>query len=480
VFALKITRVFRPLAAALVACVLAVCLASCGSTSSPVAKPAKGSFKTEGKGYRFDCNGWVYVHVEGSPYERGFQNGKLVAPEIKSMIAAITFAFKHDMSGLWKSLTGGATKIFMSKIDPEYIQEMQGIADGARAAGVDVSLADIVTLNGSIELKDYWYPNFGKTDTGVTSGGCSAFIATGKYTADGKPVVAHNTWSPYLEGQEFNIITDIKPDKGHRILMQSMPGGIFSAVDFFVTDARIMGTETTISGYSDFDVNGTPEFIRARRAMQYANNLDDFVALMRQGNNGGYANSWLIGDAASGEILRFEQGMKHDKVQRTRSGYYVGSNGPSDDDLRNLETSGSGYFNIKGSVGARRVRLQALMDENIGSIDVPTGQAIISDHYDVYLREDKPGVRTVEGRGDMDSAEYTAGTAYYPQGALDGKVMDAREAMSMSFDARWGSSSGLPFDAKEFLEEQPQFSYMAGHLKSRPTEPWTLFKAGMK
>ncbi|MEA3493142.1 MAG: hypothetical protein U9R38_02000 [Candidatus Margulisiibacteriota bacterium] len=33
--------------------------------------------KTYGKGYRFEKNGWVYVHIEGEPYERGFQHGYL-------------------------------------------------------------------------------------------------------------------------------------------------------------------------------------------------------------------------------------------------------------------------------------------------------------------------------------------------------------------------------------------------------------------
>jgi len=470
----------RPLAVALIVCALALCIASCGAPASQSAKPAPGSLQTSGKGYRFTSNGWIYLHLEGSPYERGFQNGKLVAHEIKKVIDAVSFSMKNDMSASWSVLTKGADEVFMSKIDPEYIEEMKGISEGAKSAGVDLSLADIVALNGYIELKDYWYPTVEAAGNGVRSGGCSAFIATGRYTADGRPVMAHNTWNGYIEGQYFNVITDLKPDKGHRVFMQSVPGAIGSATDFFVTDAHIMGTETTIAGYSGFDPNGTPEFVRARRAMQYAGNLDEFVALMRKGNNGAYANSWLLANAASGEIMRFEQGLKHDAVQRTRSGYYVGSNGPSDTDIRNLESSHTGYFNIKDSVGARRTRLETLMADNLGAINVGKAKSIIGDHFDVFLNQDKPGIRTIEGRGDLESAAFTSGTAYYPQGAVDGKVMDAREAMAMTFDARWGSASGLPFDAAQFLKLQPQYSYMGGQLKDRPTEAWTLFKAGLK
>lgn len=471
----------RPLAVALIICALALCIASCGSsTASQAPKPAPGSLKTAGKGYRFESNGWIYLHVEGSPNDRGFQNGKLMAPEMKRLIDAISFNMKNDMAAGWSGLTKGAQEVFMSKIDPEYLEEMRGISDGAKSAGVNLSLADVVALNGYIELKDYWYPTAEAGATGTPSGGCSAFVATGRYTADGRPVMAHNTWNSYIEGQYFNVITDLKPDKGHRILMQSVPGAIGSTTDFFVTDAHIMGTETTISGYSGFDPNGTPEFVRARRAMQYAGSLDEFVSLMRKGNNGAYANSWLLANAASGEIMRFEQGLKHDAVEHTKSGYYVGSNGPTDTNIRNLESTRTGYLNVKDSVGARRTRLETLMAQDRGAIDVAQAKEIIGDHYDVYLHKDKPGDRTIEGRGDLDPDQYSSGTAYYPQGAVDGKVMDAREAMSMAFDARWGSASGLPFDAAQFLKLQPQFSYMRGALKNRPTETWTLFNAGMK
>ncbi len=46
-----------------------------------------------------------------------------------------------------------------------------------------------------------------------------------------------------------NVVIDIQPDKGHRILMQTMPGWIHSGSDFFITDAGLVGTETTIVGF---------------------------------------------------------------------------------------------------------------------------------------------------------------------------------------------------------------------------------------
>jgi hypothetical protein len=47
--------------------------------------------------------------------------------------------------------------------------------------------------------------------------------------------------------------------------------------------------------------NGIPEFVRARKAMQYAASIDDFARIMKDGNNGGYANNWLVADRKTNE-----------------------------------------------------------------------------------------------------------------------------------------------------------------------------------
>ena len=44
--------------------------------------------------------------------------------------------------------------------------------------------------------------------------------------------------------------------------------------------------------------------------------------------------------------------------------------------------------------------------------------------------------------------------------------------------ARWGAAHGMPFNAKKFPEQHPQYDWMNGLLKNRPTQPWTVFKSG--
>jgi hypothetical protein len=265
--------------------------------------------------------------------------------------------------------------------------------------------------------------------------------------------------------------------------MQSVPGFIDSATDFFATSAGIMGTETTIGGCQTYDPNEDPEFFRIRKAMQYAQTLDEFVDIMKKRNNGGYANSWLLADTNTGEIMRFELGLKFSGIDRTKDGFYVGFNGPADPKIRNQECPGSAalYYDIRTSVGARRVRLNELMQEHYGKIDAEIAQEILADHYDVYLKEEKLGSRNVEGHYELDAFEYwPARLPFMPAGAVDGKVMDSDLAEQLSFWARWGSSSGMPFDAEDYFNEHKQWDHLKGYIKDRPTQPWTLFAAGEK
>ena len=141
-------------------------------------------------------------------------------------------------------------------------------------------------------------------------------VATGSYTHDRKVVIGHNNWTDYLTAARWNVIFDVTPAKGHRFIMDGMPGLIHSGDDFGINNAGIVITETTISQFHGFDPNGIPEFVRARKAMQYSSTIDDFAAIMREGNNGGYANNWLIADTRANEIASLELGLKNVHLSR--------------------------------------------------------------------------------------------------------------------------------------------------------------------
>ena len=88
---------------------------------------------TQDKGYRFERGGWIYVHLEGSPHDIGYQHGYLLAPEIADAFAAVRLEMTHDTGRDWDFFRRAAREMLWPKIDPEYQAELQGIVDGLQA-----------------------------------------------------------------------------------------------------------------------------------------------------------------------------------------------------------------------------------------------------------------------------------------------------------------------------------------------------------
>ncbi len=434
------------------------------------------------KAERHERKGWIYLRVEGAPRECGFQHGYLLAKEIAECLRVRRAMWENQSAMEWAWLVERSSKFFTPRVDEENLAEIDGIVEGLAAAGVQTSRDEIVAFNGYFELAWYWWPKEKKKilENAPAPGkqACSSFVATGSFTADGGVVLAHNTMFDY-PGADANVIIDLVPTKGHRILMQTFPGWIHSGTDFFITDAGLVGSETTIGDFEGFEENAIPEFVRMRRATQDAGSIDEWCDIMKQGNNGGYANAWLLGDVNTGEIARLELGLKYVRLERTRDGYFCGSNVAEDLKLLRLETTRS-EVDVRTSAAARRVRWKKLMAEHKGRIDLELAKRFEADHFDTYLGKVNPSGRTICGHFELDPQPFGKGIPFEPSGTFDAKVVDTRLAKQMAFAARWGTACGIPFDAAKFLAKHPQFDWMQDILKSRPAQPWVVFRAGEK
>lgn len=446
-------------------CAFAFCLAAHADTSPLL----KGGFREAAKG------GWIAIHLEGSPEAVGYQHGFLLRAEIEDSQRSIALATTHETKHSWADLRKLSDRYFVPKLPEEYRAELSGMAEGIREAGGKLDLTDLVTMNAYMEFS-YYYDSLsrGKKTVSHAPDHCSAFIATGSYTKDGKVVVAHNNWSDYLTGTRWNIVFDVAPAKGHRFTMDGMPGLIHSGDDFGINDAGIMITETTISNFFGFDKEGTPEFIRARQAMQYSESIDDFARLMKEGNNGGYANTWLIGDRKTGEIGRLELGLKNVTLDRTKDGYFVGSNFPINPKLISEETNyPASNPNTPNEV--RHRRWQQLMTEHKGKIDVELGKKFETDHYDVLTKEIDPNERTLCGHVDKSSRGLPPWQeSFGPAGVAQVKVTDSSMAEKLEFLAGMGHPCGVEFHASEFLRAHKQFAWQKSLLRDVKDNGWIV------
>ena len=455
----------------LITIVFAISHASSRAAKAP--SELQGAFRLPEK------NGWTYVHLQGTPHEIGFQNGYLLAPEIDDMLKVVMLETKHEYKKDWSFFRDAAQNMMWPHIEQEYRDELQGIADGAAAHGVSIDVWDVVGINASTEW-GYYNAQYDKehaikTESAAVPEHCSAFVATGSYTKDGKAVIAHHNWSTYLEGERWTIIYDIVPANGYRMLMDGLPGVIHSADDYVINTAGMAITETTIGHFSGFDTSGIPEFVRARKAAQYSASIDDFTRIMKDGNNGGYANTWLVADTRKNEIGRLELGLKNVTLERTSDGYFVGSNFPINEKLIREETD----FNPKDagqSSVARHVRWEQLMRQNMGKIDVASAQRFLADHFDTFEKKEDADERTLDGHVDL-SPRGSGGWVgpFGTAGAVQNKAADASMIAKMTFNAAAGHACGKNFKATEHLSAHPEYDWQKPLQRDMDAYPWTTF-----
>jgi len=463
----------------LTAFVLTAMSLSLSSSSSSQAGTTQDELK--GAFRRPENNGWTFVHLQGTPHQIGFQNGYLLAPEIDDTLKVTILEQTHDSKKDWQFFRNAAQTMMWPHIEQEYREELQGITDGVNAHGGKVDLWDVVALNAAEEWSYYVKEYNG--EHGIKSAAsravpehCSAFVATGSYTKDGKVVIAHNNWTNYLDGERWTIIFDIVPAKGHRMLMDGLPGVIHSADDFVMNAAGIIITETTIGHFYGYDPAGIPEFVRARKAAQYAASIDDFARIMKEGNNGGYANTWLIADIGKNEIGRLELGLKNVTLERKGDGYFVGSNFPINENLIRQETDDFDPSDMSESSNARHVRWEQLMAEHKGRIDLAAAQRFLADHYDTFENKEDPDERTLDGhidfspRGDGDW-QPPFGMA----GAVQNKATDASLAAEMTLVAAAGHACGVDFKAADHVRAHPEFAWQKNLQRDMNAYAWTTF-----
>jgi hypothetical protein len=437
--------------------------------------------------YSFERGGWVYVHLEGDPATIGFQHGYLLAKEIEDAFPAVQAGMMHSTQRDWGFFRQVAREMLWPKIDPEYQQELQGIVEGLNAhTGSQLDVYDIVALNSFEEVPDYYVPWLNKKEKLANApnlkspGNCSAFVATGSWTKNGQIVIAHNNWTSYMNGERWRIIFDIQPAHGYRILMDGFPGVIASDDDFGINSDGLMVTETTITQFEGWDPNGKPEFFRARKALQYADSIDAYAKIMLDGNNGGYANDWLLGDRKTGEIAQLELGLKAYKLWRTKDGVFAGSNWARDPKVLKEDTPQFDPSNLESSPNARRVRWEQLLNENKGKIDVSLAQQMLADHADSFEKKTEANERTLCGHVEatVRGVSVWEWGAFYPGGAVQGKAADSAMAKDMRLVARTGHPCGEDFLAQPFLAAHPEYAWEEPYLRDMKAGPWTEFHSG--
>ncbi|MBI5760258.1 MAG: hypothetical protein HZA46_17215 [Planctomycetales bacterium] len=365
--------------------------------------PDPASVVRFGPAWRYPQDGWIVLHIEGSPYDRGYQHGRLLAREIADYIQSIAEIRSHEAPAkAWKDVRLFVNALFLRRFHAEYLEEMKGIADGAAAAGAKfdgrrIDLLDVVVINSDVELgflesaleatangldrMKFTEPRYSQPKAPAKHR-CSAFVATGPATGGGQIVAGHITMTDLSYTRHLNVWLDVQPSDGHRIVMQSFPAGIQSGLDYYINSGGLIVSETTIR-QTKFNPQGEMLASRIRRALQYANSIDRVVDILSKSNNGLYTNEWLIGDIKTGEIAMFELGTDKTRLWRSSrdewpagtKGFYWGCNNAKDIDVfkETVPDLGGKPANLVLYPRSRDKAWLTLFDKHRGKIDEAFG-----------------------------------------------------------------------------------------------------------
>ena len=403
----------------------------------------------------FINDGWITVKVSGTPYEMGYQHGSILCKQIekakKIMKSLVKKVYKISFSDYVSKC------VSLVKETDEWkniFDELRGIRDGCSSA---ISLDELIAWNMYLSMDEILNKSSNKEVQR-----CSAFIATGSKTVDGKILMAHNTHSDYASGFISNIVMHVHPSAPDTFpfVMQTLPGLVCSSTDWFISESGIIGCETTISRINyipDFE-KGVPYFFRIRKAMETGKTLDDYVSIMMKQNAGDYACSWLFGDINSGEIMRFELGKNTHGIARTEDGLFYGMNSAFNKELATKETDDTELNDPTTINGSRNVRLNQLL--NAKKLDLKYAKKVLADHYDCKDQMVRKGMR-----GICKHKECEKGEDYKIAGTVDGKVTNTTLARKLKFIGRMGSSCGRIFLRKDYpnvpdcVENMPKYAW---------------------
>ena len=143
-------------------------------------------------GVRYDLNGWTYVSIKGSPKERGYAYGKLIAKDMKEVQRILNFLVYTDYGVKWDFFIGAAKKYFSQKIKdnfPEFYEEMEGFAEGA-----NMDIDEVVAWNNYFTLTESWWSNMPEEEAIAVKGTAVSNTGASKECGAQERCSAFSSW----------------------------------------------------------------------------------------------------------------------------------------------------------------------------------------------------------------------------------------------------------------------------------------------
>ena len=306
---------------------------------------------------RFSQEPLPVVYVQGTHREMGYQIGQHRRAAIHAMLATYRRHFDNEGERLrinsWREATLHARKYlpFAEESVPQYVEELQGMAEGA---GIDFN--DLLVLNCMEALTE-----------DALHRGCTSLAVAPEVTADGTLLVGHNEdWLP--DDFETVYLVHARPANEPAYLAITY-GGLLPNIGF---NARGIA-QCCDSVYPNDARIGVPR-IFVSRAVLAARTLDEAIrAALNRRRAAGY-NHLIV--HASGEMYNVEVSAADFQVIYGDEGLLVHTNHYTARRMRAVERSSEDLIASR----VRYNRTLRLLRSHAGRLDNQSIQTILADH----------------------------------------------------------------------------------------------------
>ncbi|WP_171962041.1 C45 family autoproteolytic acyltransferase/hydolase [Bordetella trematum] len=202
------------------------------------------------------------VEVNGSPYERGRQHGEKAAARVKR--SAAIYARALDGFGFPAARLAALIEDFRYQVEafePDYLQEMQGIADGA-----GIPFADVLMINARSEIVTQARLQHQAALQPPPADACTSAAILPARSANGHLLQGQN-WDNRLDCAETAIVLRILREDGPDVMTFVEAGGL---ARYGMNSAGLVLNGNGLSCGRDFQQTGVPLPLIRRKALEQA------------------------------------------------------------------------------------------------------------------------------------------------------------------------------------------------------------------
>lgn len=306
------------------------------------------------------------------------QVGRQVGEAMRASLERICGQMRNDLppSGVnWEDLVQQSQLYLAASrtVYPQYIEELEGIAEGAGLPFEEVFLG---------VCEELWEPAAWQGVRGSHPRGCTDFAARGRATADGSTLLAH-TNDLFPQAEEDLVILRVQAGDEPEFLAVSV-GGLGISAGFNAAGIALTGNEVTCNDIRP----GVPRLLVVR-AILAARRLEEAMdACFLPQRASSYNN--VIADA-NGEVYSMEGSATDCEPIYIEADILAHANHYISPPMRRFEADRNA---IGGSV-IRHNRAMRLLRENYGELSPQRFQSLLADHANYPASICKHGLETV-------------------------------------------------------------------------------------